>query len=354
MQVVLRIFLLFLALLVTPASAWAYDVYEIDNVYADKAAGTPTDARNAAIADAQAQAFEILLKSLTTPQIVQGLPKLTADGISVMVKSFEVTEEKITGNRYKGRFDIVFNEAQVKQFLATNNVSDLEIKSPPIFVLPIFSTPTGNVTWNVNHPWRQAWNNGVDENSPMRVILPIGDLTDEQILNNMEGPGGLLPFANRYGAREVMMARAEMKDPKTLLVTLQPVGPSPTLAGLKGYTEEFDASNDGFYAQAVASIMQKMQEQWGGGGALLETLSGNRIKVFVGLNNIKDWISMRNKLEGVTPITYLNVDELSLHRAILDIQFSGNFREFQQALDARGLDLLQEKDSYILREAAAQ
>lgn len=340
------------ALVFWGGAAHAYDIYEIDNVYADKAASTPTEARNAAITDAQAQAFDILIKSITTPQIAQGLPRLTADGISVLVKSFEVTEEKITGNRYQGRFDIMFNESMVKQFLATNNISALDLKSPPILVLPVFYRPEGVVVWEAHHPWRTAWGEVVgNDTSPMRVILPLGDLKDNQI--SPEDGNMLLQFANRYGAREIMIAAAEMKDPQTLRITLRPTGPSPTLAGLQGYTEEFDATNEGYYAQAVTSILQKMQEQWNGGGMRLEAISGNRLKVLVGLDNIKDWLAIRNKLEGVTPITYMNVDELSLHKAVLDIQFSGNFRDFQKALDARGLELLQEKDSYILRQAGA-
>lgn len=343
-------------LLFAGGDARAYDIFSIDNVYVDQAAENPTAARERAIDEAQAQAYGILIKSILDANLARSLPKLTPEGIAAMVKSFEITGEKVTGNRYQARFDVAFDEAAVKSFLATNNVGELEIRSPPILVLPVFETETGALTlWEPSDPWRTAWGEGISADSPMRLIVPVADLQDVQTMSGEDIAAGryenLLAFANRYGAREVMIARAKMKDAKTLTVTLQPVGDAPALSGLSGYTEEFSAEGEGYYPMAVASIIEKMEAQWQGKGTPLAVLSGNRLSLIAAIEGAKDWVNIRHRLEAVAPITHMDVKEVSMHRAVVEVEFSGNFREFQQALDERGLELLQEQDSYIIREA---
>lgn len=344
-------------LLFAGGQAQAYDIFSIDNVYVDQAAENPTAARERAIDEAQGQAYDILIKSILDANLARSLPKLTPEGIGAMVKSFEITEEKVTGNRYQARFNIAFNESAVKAFLATNNVSELEIRSPPILVLPVFETGTGALTlWEPSEPWRQAWGEGISADSPMRLIVPVADLQDVQTMSGDDLMAGrfdnLLAFANRYGAREVMIARAALREQSSkLIVTLQPVGNAPALAGLAGYTEEFNAEGDGYFGLAVASIISQMEAQWQGKGTPLAVLSGNRLNLIAAVEGAKDWANIRHKLEAVAPITRMEVKEVSMHRAVVEVEFSGNFREFQQALDQRGLELLQEQDSYIIREA---
>lgn len=346
----LSLFLLFFAL-----PAMAESVFVIDNIYADRASDTPTMARNLAIEDAQAQGFQIVINRLTDPNVRGAIPRLSAAGITTMVKSFEITEEKITGNRYQARFNVFYNEAQIKEFLSQNKVDILEVRSPPILVLPIFNDGEHAILWDPENPWRKAWREALNTPSEINLIAPIGDGEDIQAISVAELKeqkwDALLAFANKYGAREVLVADAFFVDNGKMLVTLlRPVGESPTLANLADFRQELDASGDGFWQQSVASIQQKIVEQWAARGASLTDGSPKKMNVIVALATGKDWVEMRNKLEMVGSVSEMKLQEISLNRAVIELEYRGSLKKMQQELDAQALELLQEGDSWVLRK----
>ena len=350
MQVFLVLLLLFFA-----SGAQAADIFVIDNIMADKAANSPTAARNLAIEDAQQQGFNILINMLTDPNARKALPKLTPQGISAMVKSFEITEEKINGNEYQARFNIFYDEPQIKEFLSQYKVDVLVAKSPPILVLPVFTTGDTAILWEPENPWRKAWRQALNTPSEINLIVPMGDAEDIQKITAADLKAKkfdeLLAFANKYGAREVMVAEAFFVENGKILVTrLQPVGPSPTLANLKDFQQQLDTSGAGFWEQSVASLQQKILEQWSAKGGPLESLSSKHIAIIVGLENPEDWLNIKSKLESVPTIANMELRELSITRAVIDVVYSGSFSKFQEALAKQKLDLLQEGGDLVLRK----
>lgn len=350
MQVYLSLFLLFFAL-----PAVAEDVFVIDNIYADRAADSPTAARNLAIEDAQTQGFDIVIRRITDPAVRNAIPKLSAQGITAMVKSFEITEEKITGNRYQARFTVFYDEAQIKEFLSQNKIDVLEVRSPPILVLPIFNDGAQSILWEPENPWRKAWRQALNAPSEINLIAPIGDAQDVQAitaedLKNQKWDA-LLAFANKYGAREVLIADAFFVDNGKMLVTLlRPVGNSPTLAKLADFRQELDASGDGFWEQSVATIQQKILEQWAARGEPLGQATTKKLAVIVAINDGKEWVDIRNRIEMVGNVAAMSLSEISLKRAIIDLEYRGSLKQLQVELDKQGLELLQDGDNRVLRK----
>lgn len=352
MQVFLVLLLLFFA---WPSAA--ADVFVIDNIYADKAADSPTAARNLAIEDAQMQGYNLLINRMTDPNARKALPKLTPQAIAAMVKSFEITDEKISGNEYQARFNIFYDEGQVKELFSQYSVDVLEVKSPPILVFPILTTGDTPILWDPENPWRKAWRQALNAPSEINLIVPMGDADDVQKITAADLKAkkydALLAFANKYGAQEVMIAEAFFVENGKILVTrLEPVGPSPTLAGLKDFKQQLDAAGNAYWEQSVASLQQKILEQWTAGKGPLEAFSGKRITIIVALENGEDWLSIRSKLESVPVITKMDLKEISVHRAAVEVEYSGSFSKFQEALDKQKLELIQQGDDLVLRKVA--
>ena len=351
MQVFLVLFLLFFAL---PSSA--ADVFVIDNIYADKAADSPTIARNLAIEDAQVQGYNLLINRMTDPNARKALPKLTPQGIAAMVKSFEITEEKINGNQYLGRFNIFYDEGQIKELLSQYNVDVLEVKSPPILVFPILTSGDKPILWDPENPWRKSWRVMLNAPSEMNLIVPMGDAEDVQTITaedlKAKKYDALLAFANKYGAREVMIAEAFfVEDGKILVTRLEPVGPSPTLSNLTDFKQKLDATGD-FWMQSVNILQQKITEQWSARRSPLEAFSSKKIKVIVALENGVDWLDIRSKLDSVPLISAMELKELSVRRAIIEVEYTGPYSKFQEALDKQKLELIQQGDDLVLRKVA--
>ncbi len=355
MQVFLSLLLLFFAL---PAAA-ADDVFVIDNIYADKAADTPTIARNLAIENAQVQGFEIVLRRLVDPNVRGALPRLSAQGITTMVKSFEVTDEKIIGNRYQARFTVFYDEAQIKEFLSQNKVEVLQVKSPPILVLPIFNDGANAVLWDPENPWRKAWRQALNTPSEINLIAPIGDGLDVQDISAADLKAqkfdALLAFANKYGAREVLIADAFFVDNGKMLVTvLRPVGNSPTLANLGDFRQHLDTSGSGFWEQSVVTIQQKILEQWAARGASLTDGMPKKMVLIVAINDGKDWVDIGKRIEMVSSVGKMELQEISLNRVVIHLEYRGSLKQLQEELDKQGLEMLQEGDEQVLRKVAAQ
>lgn len=351
MQVFLTLCLLFFAF----AGSAAETPFLIDNIVADKAADTPTNARNLAIEDAQRQGFALIINRLTDANARRALPVLRSDELSSMVRSFEITDEKITGNRYQGRFNVFYDEQLVKDFLAQNKVEMLEIRTPPILVLPMLNDGAKVLLWEPENPWRSAWRQGVDPISGVNLILPLGEAADVEAITSADLKAqkfdALLRFANRYGAQEVLIADAFfVENGARLVVRLQPVGGTPTLIALKDYQQEFDASGDGFWEQAAASIQQKIVEQWTAGREQRLNNAGRVWQVVVALSAPTDWIEIRKRLEAVSAISKLTVRELSLKRAIVEISAKGSLSDFQESLATQQLVLLADGEQMVLMQ----
>ena len=350
MQVFLVLLLLFFA-----SGGHAADIFVIDNIMADKAADSATAARNLAIEDAQRQGFNLIISMMTDPNARRALPKLTDQAISAMVKSFEITEEKINGNQYQGRFNIFYDEAQMKELLSQYKVDVLEVKSPPILVLPIFTTGDTAILWDPENPWRKAWRQALNTPSEINLIVPMGEADDIQKVTAADLKAkkfdSLLAFANKYGAREVMIAEAFfVEDGKILVTRLQPVGPSPTLATMMGFKQQIDVSGDGAWEQAVASIQQKILEQWSVRRGPRQELYSKHVNIIVALESGEDWLDIRSKLESIRMISGMIVKEITLHRAVVEVEYAGPLNKFQEALDKQKLDLIQEGDDLVLRK----
>lgn len=350
MQVYFALLLLFFALPVN-----AEGIFVIDNIYADRAGNSATEARNLAIEDAQAQGLEIVIRRITDPQARTAIPKLSPQGISALVKSFEIIEEKITGNRYQGRFNVFYDEAQIKELLSQYKVDVLQVKSPPILVFPIFNDGAQSILWEPENPWRKAWRQSLNAPSEINLIAPIGDAQDVQAitaedLKNQKWDA-LLAFANKYGAREVLIADAFFVDNGKMLVTLlRPVGNSPTLANLADFRQELDASGEGFWAQSVATIQQKILEQWAVRGASLTEGTLKKIVLIVAINESKDWVDIRNRIEMLGSISKMVLREISLKRVLVELEYRGSLNQLQMELQKQGLEITQDGDNPVLRK----
>ena len=294
---------------------------------------------------------------MTDANARKALPKLTPQAVAAMVKSFEITEEKINGNQYQGRFNIFYDEGQIKELLSQYNVDVLEIKSPPILVFPILTTGDTPILWDPENPWRKAWRQALNAPSEINLIVPMGDADDVQKITAADLKAkkydALLAFANKYGAQEVMIAEAFFVENGKMLVTrLEPVGPSPTLANLADFKQQLDAAGNTYWEQAVASLQQKILEQWSARRSPLEAFSSKKIKVIVALENGEDWLAIRSKLESVPLIVSMDLQEISVRRAVINLEYSGPYSKFLEALDKQKLELIQEGDDLVLRKVA--
>ena len=166
-----------LTLLTTPSHA--SDLFTIESIPVNQTGKDATEARALAMAQAESEAFKILMQKIADPNQQASLPPLAPTEISAMVRGFEVANEKITGTGYSADFTINFNPAAVRAYVQQSNLPFVE-RTPqtPTLILPILQTETGPVLWEEPNPWREAWNHRESSSAVTPVALPLGDLND--------------------------------------------------------------------------------------------------------------------------------------------------------------------------------
>ena len=74
--------------------------------------------------------------------------------------------------------------------------------------------------------------------------------------------------------------------------------------------------------------------------------------MIVALENGEDWLAIRSKLESVPLIVSMDLQEISVRRAVINLEYSGPYSKFLEALDKQKLELIQEGDDLVLRKVA--
>jgi hypothetical protein len=196
------------------------DPLTVTDLVIDKTAPNPVEAREQAIADAPALAFQKLAERYDSKAKV---PK----NVSAMVQNFEIKGEQMSSTRYVAKFtvrftDTVRNYIDVKDYMsssASSMSSSLEssgteesedaedsagaaVKTPAgaVLVLPYYENMAGKtVLWEEPNPWRSAWQN--EGAAQSKFIVPLGDI------NDVSAGADDAVFSGNYAVIEKLRAR---------------------------------------------------------------------------------------------------------------------------------------------------
>ena len=98
-----------------PAAAKAVD-YTVSNLAVDVEGENAIDAREKALVQARANAFNILKKRLASEGMTGTIPTPDDGAIASMVNSFEINREKLSKNRYLASVNVSFNSRAVQGY----------------------------------------------------------------------------------------------------------------------------------------------------------------------------------------------------------------------------------------------
>src|SRR5439155_17835387 len=159
-----------------PVETNLFSVTGVDVDVTDKDASA---ARTKAIIEAQVKAFHILTARLASDTEAKRLDGLSDQEIGRMLRSLSIEEEHSAPGRYIGKLTIRFLAKKIREQFAHHGISIIEDQSPPMVLLPVWTTPEGTQVWDDNI-WRKAWLDLKAEQAIVPMIVPLGDLEDTQ------------------------------------------------------------------------------------------------------------------------------------------------------------------------------
>lgn len=363
MRLSVRLFLLFVPLLAALGAplvpAVAQNIYTVRGVPVDATAETAILAREQAVAKGRRQAFQQLVELLVPLVWSDQVPPPTDAELGRMVLGFEVAGERTSAVRYLAELTVAFDPNAVRAAFRNAGVPFAETRSLPVLVIPVLSSGAGTVLWEERNPWRDAWTRRATPRGLVPFVVPYGDLADIRDLNIEQALSGdqtaLSRIAERYGARDVVVAQAIPRPGGAAQITIQRIGSSGYDSTLvETVTAESDpADAAGYdaarYAAGVRRAVVMVEEAWKQDNLIRPGLE-SRVTATIPLDSLKRWIAVRQTLDQLPVLSRYDVVQLTRKEALVDLWVNGDAEQLRIALEQQDLQLIPGAGDYILKQ----
>jgi len=347
---------LLIAMVVAPAGPAAADddLFTVRAVAVDATADTARLARDRAIAEGRRAAFQRLVERLVPASRARAVAAPTDAELERMVIGFEVADERTSSVRWLADLTVAFDPAAVRARLRSAGVPFAETRSLPVLVIPLYDTGGETVLWREPNPWRNAWYELPPQGGLVPFVVPYGDVSDIRDLSPEQAVAGdvaaLARIAERYGARDAVVARARPRAGAAVELSVQRLGPSGTdrtLVETVTVGDELDPALRLLPAveRAVAMVANAWIED-----NLIRPGVETRITATVPIDSLQRWLAVREALDRLSLVTRYQVVQLARREALVDIWVNGDAEQFRVAVAQRDLELLPGAGDYVLKQ----
>ncbi len=343
--------------LVAVPSAFAREnpLYTITGVEVDVRAETAAQAKKLAITEANVKAFALFARRVGGDALAGKLSGIPAKQINAMLDSLSIEEERTGPQRYIGKLTVRFLPGPMRKMMADLGVSYSEKLARKTVIVPVWRTPDGVVVWEDN-PWRTAWLSLRAENSPVPLIVPLGDLADTDTLTAelaaSRDEASLEAIRLRYEADTVLVAEASPVGEDTVQATM--IGASAV--GRLEFDKAYVAENGGGVAEAakIAALRfhQVMLLRWkkkNETGPVTQSLPVATLPVAVAFYSTEEWSALRARILSTPGIAGVDISTISQGGAIVQLSYVTGFEQLRQSLWSAGLALQNVGGTWVLQ-----
>jgi hypothetical protein len=338
------------------------DVFTVSPVPVDATAANATAARDMAIAQGEASAFDTLMQRLTLAADRSKLPKLDRAAIEELVQGFEVANERRSGVRYLADFTVHFRPDAVRQLLRQNGIGFAETLSKPVVVLPVWHNGDSLALWDDPNPWRDAWMNASLPQGLVPIERPLGELEDVQAIDAAAAAkgdtAGIQAISGRYGGADVLVTQATLKaDGAQHAVDVNTTRYAPDMPGIEqtwvtSTVANPNESDADLLGRAVVDTMTQVEEAWKAANILDFSQSGT-LMARVPATSLQDWVAVRDRLAAIPAVRSSRLVSLDRAEARVEIHYVGNPDQLRIALAQRNLELSGADPDWVLQRRSA-
>jgi hypothetical protein len=335
------------------------EVFIVAPVPVDVTAESALSARAEALRMGQILAWKSLLNRLTLPGGAGALLEYRSDQLTPLIQGFEVLRERTSAVRYLATLSYSFNQDEVRRLLADAGVAFAETPSRPVLIIPILTSEGVGVLWEDPNPWREAWQNLPARDGLLPIVVPYGDLADIRDLSTVQAMRGdekrLRAVADRYGARDVVVARAsrifDQRDNLPVLeisiVRRAEGGLEETIIdSIKGQSQD---DLIGLLDSGVTQVVSTLSNAWKQENLVRPGLE-SRVTVVVPIDGFGRWLSIRRRLDGIGVLRRTELLRISKREAMMDLWVQGDVDQLRNAVRQRDLELLEGRIDYVLAD----
>jgi len=318
-------YLLTFLLLITSQQVLAQDSsdnpYSVNDIFINASGKNPTLARNNAVAQAQREAFVILLGRLSVDAAFAD--NISADEINDMVHSQQITNEKIAGNNYSAIFNITFSEDFVQNILNDKKISKNNVKPETYLVFPVKVTLKKSLLWESDNNWKGAWETILKEKSEPRIKLPTGSIDDISMINSDAIENGnysnFEAILNKYKADIAVIAFFNFDQIENKVnINLKTIRKFQNIQTKLGFVNV----NQLEYSELLSKVAKKTIEHLNKPKDPSENNSKMNVTIDVLVSDLGDWISVRNRLEDMNFIEDMKINSISRDLVQISVNYN--------------------------------
>ena len=316
------------------------ELYTVQNVTVDKTAASASQAREIALADAQAQAFDRLVRRLVASDRQAAVPRPNAQALARLVRGFEVDRERSSNVRYIATLRIRFDPRAVRDSLRSAGVPYAETRSKPILVVPVLMDAGDAKIWDAANPWRAAWAQQGGGDGLVSFMVPGGDAMDQIEIDAAQAAAGRIDnvgaLAGRYGAGEVMIAvatpeAAQRGEAVAVTVAVTRGDREGGRAEVQSFTGAPGERVEKVLAQAAAQIAGGIEESWKRDN-MLRFDKEQTLTATVPNESLNDWVAVRTRLGQVASLKAAELVAFSRQAAVVRLHYFGDEQQLKLAL----------------------
>ncbi len=360
-------------------------VYTVSNFEVWAEAKDAVAAKRAALADGRSVALSLLLKRLTLYNSYDKLPTLDDKGLSKIITSLSVQNERNSATEYLATMDFKFSAKGVKDLLRQNNLPFWDRQGDQVIIVPVvdaglLEVPSGKTKSIMSQDeWVSSWN--TLDLSHALVPLKIGErlaVIDDAVLSALirGDKAAKEGLKKAYLGKSVVIALLSASQSKNKLrlnlVGFDGVGevayksdylmPEGSAIGAADIAAEVAL---GLFEQRLKLLrvnpqvvrrqqpvevlpwQTKTQEDapvagWQG------DVGGARILMHVKFSGLRHWQSIRKRLLDINGLEDLNIEKLSARGADVTCLYPGGAEAFARQVASAGMNLQPSGDKWIL------
>ncbi len=334
------------------------DLYVANDVPVDVTAGNITEAHERGLTQGRVAGFRKVIARIVAREDMDRVPQVSATQIIDMVRDFSLANERSSAVRYIADLTVRFDPAQIRRLLRNANIPFTETLSKPLVVVPLFreSTDAPPQLWEDSNAWRAAWSQVPQDLGLVPLIVPVGGREDAGLLTAAQAASkdlaSLNAFAAHYdaGGTVIATATATADGVQISLSELRSDLPSEDLSLTQG--AEPGQGRPDMLVTAATSTAIAVQDSWKRRNRV--AFGGTtQITALVPVGNLKEWLTVKNRLNEVQLIDRLELQAMTRDRAQVTLYYAGAQRQLELAMSQHDLALAQQNGVWIIQARGA-
>jgi hypothetical protein len=346
-----------------PGLAQSGDAFTMRGIKVDVTAATATKAREQAIAQGQTKAFRLLLERMVPRGEYKHLPNFPQAKIFELVSDFAVEQEKTSTVRYIASLTVRFKPEPVRRIILEANLAHSETMAKSVLVLPMLRVPGGALLWEEKNPWRQAFLDMPPPSGLVPMLVADGSKGEGQLANVSEAAAlnaeKLSQLAKLYNAGDVLLVDAGLlaankgKEQIIQYAVFRPGTPLPEQGEAKRVQSNSGEDQASFFIRAAQAAFSHIEDAWKS-ESLQHAGQAGSISAIVPINELSDWLTIRDKLAKTPIIQRYEVAAMMRDKITVAIHYSGDTGQLVRALAQKDISLKEGAEGWLLRSVGSR